>query len=209
MSPTDSLVDVFATDSLTRIFQIDFPNTSGDSLALSWRYIDGGWTEAWDVNLCDLGECYSRRAGRRRHARHGASRRRLPQAHRQLPSSRKGMCFLHFWVWPTGNQDALVNIYFDLRNGGVSAVQQPVAEGRQQQWSAYPVPANVGQPIRLTLPPHFNFETPVQLLDINGAFTPCQWDAGDQPALQTASLEKGVYLLIHKDLNPPLRIIME
>ena len=59
IEPTDSLVDVFATDSLTRIFQIDFPNTSGDSLALSWRYIDGGWTDGWDVNLCDLGECYT------------------------------------------------------------------------------------------------------------------------------------------------------
>lgn len=208
IEPTDSLVDVFATDSLTRIFQIDFPNTSGDSLALSWRYIDGGWTEGWDVNLCDLGECYTgvpADADMLAMGPEGAGYLKLIVNALEL----EGMCFLHFWVWPTGNQDALVNVYFDLRNGGVSAVQQPVAEGRQQQWSAYPVPANVGQPIRLTLPPHFNFETPVQLLDINGAFTPCQWDAGDQPALQTASLEKGVYLLIHKDLNPPLRIIME
>ena len=57
IEPSDSVVDVFATDSITRIFQIDFPNVSGDSLALSWRWIGGGWTEGWDVNLCDLGEC--------------------------------------------------------------------------------------------------------------------------------------------------------
>ena len=59
ITPTDSLTSEFPTDSLTRIFQIDFPNETPDSLGLTWRWIDGGWTEGWDVNLCDLGECYT------------------------------------------------------------------------------------------------------------------------------------------------------
>ena len=52
----------------------------------------------------------------------------------------EGECVLHFWVWPTGNQDALVNVYFDLRNGVVSGLSDP-------QWTAdialYPNPSGL------------------------------------------------------------------
>ncbi|MCH1575879.1 MAG: hypothetical protein L7S67_06355 [Flavobacteriales bacterium] len=208
IAPTDSLVDVFVTDSVTRIFQIDFPNTSGDSLALSWRYIDGGWTEGWDVNLCDLGECYTgvpADADMLAMGAEGAGFLKLIVNALEV----EGTCFLHFWVWPTGNQDALMSVYFDLRNGGVSNVLNPAPTPRQRQWSAYPVPAAVGQPVYISGPLDRDLTSSVQLLDMHGALTPCKWNAEGQPILQTEGLSKGVYLLIHKDLHPPLRIIME
>lgn len=208
IEPTDSLVDVFATDSLTRIFQIDFPNASGDSLALSWRYIDGGWTDGWDVNLCDLGECYTGVPADADMLAMGAEGTGFLKLIVNALET-EGECVLHFWVWPTGNQDALVNIYFDLRNGGISAVQSPFQADRQPGWSAYPVPAAIGAPIRLSGLQNDHGTPPVQLLDMMGALVPCTWAAGEESTLQTEGLSKGVYLLIHKDLYPPLRIIME
>lgn len=208
ITPTDSLVDVFPTDSITRIFQIDFPNASGDSLALSWRFIDGGWTEGWDVNLCDLGECYTGVPGDAdmlTMGAEGAGYLKLIVNALEL----EGACVLHFWVWPTGNQDALVNVYFDLRNGGVSFVQNPVHAAREPQWSVYPVPAAIGEPLHISGLENDHSAPCVQLFDATGALQPQQWTSGVQPTLQTEGLSKGVYLLIHKNLYPPLRIIME
>ena len=146
IAPTDSLVEVFPTDSLTRIFQIDFPNQTEDSLGLSWRYVGGGWTDGWDVNLCDLGECYTG----------------VPADAEMIPCAPdgagylkllvnalgiEGECVLHFWVWPTGNQDALVNIYYDLRNGGVSHIH---SAAKPPSLVAYPNPVRSGEEVRIS-----------------------------------------------------------
>ena len=126
IEPTDSLVTSFVTDSVPRIFQIDFPNQTQDSLGITWRRVGGGWTEGWDVSLCDLGECYSGVPS-------DADMMPMPQGEPDssnslsMPSTSKANASLHFWVWPSGNQDALVNVYFDL----ATAPSVPWLNGRR------------------------------------------------------------------------------
>lgn len=208
ITPTDSLVAEFATDSVTRIFQLDFPNETGDSLGLTWRWIDGGWTDGWDVNLCDLGECYTgvpADADMLPMGPEGAGFLKLIVNSLEV----EGACFLHFWVWPTGNQDALVNVYFDLRNGGVSTVLGP-ASSPGEHAQPYPVPAAVGQPVTLQGVNHHWDSKSVQLFTAQGALVPCSLDfSGAQPVLGTEGLTTGTYLLRYNDNLPPVRIIME
>ena len=207
IAPTDSLVAEFPTDSLTRIFQIDFPNETNDSLGLSWRRVGGGWTEGWDVNLCDLGECYTgvpADADMLAMAADGAGYLKLIVNALEL----EGTCFLHFWVWPTGNQDALVDVYFDLRNGGVSDIA-PAMLAPQTAARAYPTPARVGQPVMLSGITLSAERTSVQLYDMSGALHTCPIKkVGAITALETSGLASGVYFLKHSDL-PPVRILME
>lgn len=207
IEPSDSVVDVFATDSITRIFQIDFPNVSGDSLALSWRWIGGGWTEGWDVNLCDLGECYTgvpADADMLAMGAEGAGFLKLIVNALEV----EGQCFLHFWVWPTGNQDALVNVYFDLRNGGVSALQGPSLQPDGVR--VFPVPATVGQPVTLQGLNRTRLSASMQLFSMQGALVFCPIDlTGPDPVLETRGLVPGTYLLNHNESRPPVRIIME
>ena len=140
--PTDSLVEVFGVDSITRVFQIDFPNASGDSLGLSWRWVDGGWTEGWDVNLCDLGECYTgvpADADMLPMGPEGAGFLKLIVNSLEI----EGHCFLHFWVWPTGNQDALVLVYFELMNDAAVGISDALQSARTE-FSVHPIPCPVG-----------------------------------------------------------------
>lgn len=191
IEPTDSLVAEFPTDSLTRIFQIDFPNQTEDSLALTWRWVDGGWTEGWDVNLCDLGECYTG----------------VPSDADMLPIPEEGagflklivngldiegQCFLHFWVWPTGNPDALVNVWFDLRNGGVNAMSTV----SPRAVPVHPNPALAGQWVNLSMPTQENLNLTMQRLTPEGRLLFCtpEWSNG-RWRLSTAGWASGMHLL--------------
>ena len=53
--PTDLVAEFPRTASPH--FPDRLPEWTPDA-GLTWRYIDGGWTDGWDVSLCDLGECY-------------------------------------------------------------------------------------------------------------------------------------------------------
>ena len=191
IDPTDSLVAEFPTDSLTRIFQIDFPNETADSLGLTWRWIDGGWTEGWDVNLCDLGECYTG----------------VPADADMLPMPEggagflklivnaldmEGACFLHFWVWPTGDPDALVNVWFDLSNGGVNGV--PTAS--PSLLPVHPNPVHSGQWVALSMPPKDISNPMMQRLTPQGKLLSCtpEWSQG-RWRLSTEGWTAGMHLL--------------
>lgn len=206
--PTDSLVSVFEVDSVTRIFQVDFPNVSGDSLGLTWRWVDGGWTEGWDVNLCDLGECYTgvpADADMLPMGPEGAGFLKLIVNALEL----EGSCFLHFWVYPTGNQDALVDVWFDLRNQvGWTGVDQQVSMNRAPR--LYPVPANTGQPITLEMPPGPLSGEPVQLFDATGVLmtSEAQW-CGHTLRLETRDLPAGLYFLKYNSRMAPLRFTLQ
>lgn len=208
IAPTDSLVSVFGVDSITRIFQIDFPNESGDSLGLSWRRVEGGWTEGWDVNLCDLGECYTG----------------VPADADMLPMGPdgtgylklivnalewEGNCFLHFWVWPTGNQDALVHVYFDLRNDAQVSGFGHITVSDEGP-AAYPIPARRGTPVVIPCPAGYGRFQPVQLFDGRGALLPCMITRKEGfLELETGHLSPGMYLLKLNPERPPVRLIME
>lgn len=207
ITPTDSLVSVFAVDSVTRIFQIDFPNQTGDSLGLSWRWVDGGWTETWDINLCDLGECYTgvpADADMMPMGPEGAGFLKLIVNSLET----EGYCFLHFWVWPTGNQDALVNVFFDLRSdASVVSVSREVPNPRP---ILYPVPATSGTPLVLEWPGAKKHPSSVQLFGPTGALLSCtlQW-TGTHHLLNTENLPVGSYLLRYDPLEPALRFTLE
>lgn len=206
--PTDSLVEVFGVDSITRVFQIDFPNASGDSLGLSWRWVDGGWTEGWDVNLCDLGECYTgvpADADMLPMGPEGAGFLKLIVNSLEI----EGHCFLHFWVWPTGNQDALVHVYFDLMNDAAVGISDALQSARTE-FSVHPIPCPVGRPLHITGSTHGPDELCVQLFDAQGALVPCSVEGhGGDWSIETNRLSPGFYLLKLDEHKPPLRLLME
>ena len=205
ISPTDSLVEEFPTDSLTRIFQLDFPNATADSLGLTWRWIGGGWTEGWDVNLCDLGECYTgvpSDADMMPMPPDGAAFLKLIVNSLEV----EGNCFLHFWVWPTGNQDALVDVYFDLQNGGVNTIESLDVFSAPR---AYPNPVMSGQTVTLDgLNPFSPFA--VQRFGPDGKFHLC--DPSATPSgwtLSTTGWPAGQHWIQWSDSRPPVRLIVE
>ena len=206
ISPTDSLVEEFPTDSLTRIFQLDFPNETADSLGLTWRWIGGGWTEGWDVNLCDFGECYTgvpSDADMMLMPPDGAAFLKLIVNSLELD----GSCFLHFWVWPTGNQDAFVDVYFDLRNGGVNAIEylEPLATPR-----AFPNPIRSGQTVTLDGLNSPLSPSAVQRFGPDGKFHLC--DPSATPSgwtLSTTGWPSGQHWIQWSDSRPPVRLIVE
>lgn len=206
--PTDSLVSVFDVDSITRIFQVDFPNLSGDSLGLTWRWVDGGWTEGWDVNLCDLGECYTgvpADADMLTMGPEGSGFLKLIVNALEL----EGSCFLHFWVYPTGNPDALVDVWFDLRNeAGWSGID--VKTPTDPVPLLYPVPARPGEPITLVMPPGTLPGEAVQLFDGRGVLlsADAQWQ-GHRLQLETRELPAGTYILKYKGHMAPLRFTLQ
>lgn len=204
IAPTDSLVAAFPTDSLPRIFQMDFPNETTDSLGLTWRRIDGGWTEGWDVNLCDLGECYTGVPG-------FADMLPMPPEGAGFLKlivnalNTEGECFLHFWVWPTGHPDALVDVYFDLRNGAVSAVANAIMETASQ-----PHPNPVRSGANVTLPTEFSLSSaPMQRLGPEGRLYPCNATAGSAGwILSTEGWLPGQHW-IHIPNARPIRLVVE
>lgn len=208
VTPTDSLVEMFTTDSLTRIFQIDFPNQTEDSLALSWRWIDGGWTDGWDVNLCDLGECYTgipNSADMMSCPADGAGYLKLLVNALSL----EGECVLHFWVWPTGNPDALVNVYYDLRNGAVSQVSSALAEVPLVAW---PNPVQVGTQVVLSgsdTQTEFSSFT-MQRLDPLGTLHFCDVEGTAQGwRISTQGWSSGLHLLRAGDSGGLIRLIVQ
>ena len=121
----------------------------------------------------------------------------------------EGECVLHFWVWPTGNQDALVNVYFDLRNGAVSGLSDP-------QWTAdialYPNPVRSGAPVVLT-PPNFQANLSsrsMQRLGPDGKFHTCipSLDAAGW-SLSTEGWAPGLHWIQWSEFHAPMRLIVE
>jgi hypothetical protein len=113
LTPTDSLVVSAPADSTVTILQIDAVNEAPDSVAFTWRSIESTFTEGWDVNLCDLGECYD---GIPNSATMIPA---APGAHGYLkllvnPLQISGHGFWHFWIYPEGNLDAKQDLYFDM-----------------------------------------------------------------------------------------------
>ena len=206
ISPTDSLVSEFPTDSLTRIFQLDFPNETADSLGLTWRWVGGGWSEGWDVNLCDFGECYTgvpSDADMMPMPPDGAAFLKLIVNSLELD----GSCFLHFWVWPTGNQDAFVDVYFDLRNGGVNAIEFLEASPAPR---AYPNPVISGQTVTLDGLNSPLSPSAVQRFGPDGKFHLC--DPSATPSgwtLSTTGWPAGQHWIQWSASRPPVRLIVE
>lgn len=208
IAPTDSLVEVFGVDSITRIFQIDFPNASGDSLGLSWRWVDGGWTEGWDVNLCDLGECYTgvpADADMLPMGPEGAGFLKLIVNSLEI----QGQCFLHFWVWPTGNKDALVHVYFDLMADASVGVSGEMTVDRMGI-SVHPIPCPVGHPLHISCVADGPDPLRVQLYDAQGAFVSCRVEGHPGNwSIETNRLSPGFYLLKLDEKKPPMRLLLE
>ena len=204
IEPTDSLVAEFPTDSIPRIFQIDFPNESADSLGLTWRWIDGGWTDGWDVNLCDLGACYTG-------VPNSADMLTMPQNGTGFLKlivnalDMEGTCFLHFWVWPTNNPDATVDVWFDLRNGGVTEVStlNPMAV------AVHPNPVHSGQSIHLSMPSDREVQPCMQRLTPNGQLVSCTPERSVKGwHLSTNGWTSGVHLLQWTGSSRPVRLMV-
>lgn len=207
VEPTDSLVSGFVTDSVPRIFQIDFPNQTQDSLGITWRRVGGGWTEGWDVNLCDLGECYTgvpSDADMMPMPPDGAGFLKLVVNAFDI----EGECVLHFWVWPTGNQDALVNVYFDLRNGAVSTVDEPEAQRTPRAW---PNPIQSGATLSIDWP-ELDLEfspSAVQRLGPDGRFTSCTPSAMPRGwTLSTRGWPSGFHWIFGPNSKAPIRVVV-
>jgi len=208
VEPTDSLVSGFVTDSVPRIFQIDFPNQTADSLGITWRRVGGGWTEGWDVNLCDLGECYTgvpSDADMMPMPPEGAGFLKLVVNALDI----EGECVLHFWVWPTGNQDALVNVYFDLRNGAASAVAEQAVTEVPHAW---PNPIQSGATLSIAWP-HLDLEfspSSVQRLGPDGRFTTCTPTLTQKGwALSTQGWPSGLHWVFRSDSDAPIRVVVQ
>jgi len=129
ITPTDSLVTSAPADSILTIMQIDVVNEAADSVAFTWRLIQEVVPEGWDVNLCDLGECYDGIPN---------SATMIPaatDAHAYLkllvnPLAIVGDGFWHFWVYPEGDEDAKRDLYFRMSTYAVGvgelALENPI-----------------------------------------------------------------------------------
>ena len=119
VTPIDSIYETIYADSTISIFQIDLINATSDSLSLSWKLIEENVTEGWDYNLCDLGECYTGVPNSAEMQTFGASEAGFLKM-LVNPLAIEGYGFWHFWVYPTGDQDNYVNLYFSI-NASLSA----------------------------------------------------------------------------------------
>lgn len=113
LTPTDSLVVSVPADSTITLLKIDAINESSDSLAFTWRSIESNFPQGWEVNLCDLGECYSGipTSATMISAAPGSS------GYLKLvvnPLQISGHGFWHFWIYPAGDLDAKKDMYFVL-----------------------------------------------------------------------------------------------
>lgn len=91
--------------------QINVYHDLSDSAYISWRLIEDDYPEGWDVQLCDWQHCYSYlpflgdmlgvAAG-------GSGYVRLLVNPMNIP----GTGHIQFWIYPTGNMDAHVDIDF-------------------------------------------------------------------------------------------------
>lgn len=93
--------------------QINVYHDLSDSAYISWRLIEDDYPEGWDVQLCDWQHCYSYLpflgdmlgvgAG-------GSGYVKLLVNPMNIP----GTGHIQFWIYPTGNMDAHVDIHFYL-----------------------------------------------------------------------------------------------
>jgi hypothetical protein len=137
ITPTDSIAVVVNADSIYSNLQIDMVNELTDSLQLTWRLIEEIKPEGWAVNLCDLGECYSGVPGTADMQPAGPGE----NGYLKLvlsPLSIVGYGFWHFWVYPTGDEDNFVNIYFSVTSEVIDGVE--IVE--EKLWSVGPNPAS-------------------------------------------------------------------
>lgn len=140
VSPTDSIYSTINADSTISIFQIDLINTQPhDSLDITWKLISEDVTEGWDCNLCDLGECYT---GVPNSAEMQAFAPDEAGFLKMLvnPLGIMGHGFWHFWVYPTGDEDNFVNLYFSINAEIIDGVDNLVNESVGKQ-EVYPNPA--------------------------------------------------------------------
>ena len=113
VTPTDSIYDTINADSTISIFQIDLVNLEDDTLNITWKLIEQDVTEGWDCNLCDLGECYTgvpNSAEMQGFASGEAGFLKMLVN----PLGIVGHGFWHFWVYPTGDEDNFVDLYFSI-----------------------------------------------------------------------------------------------
>jgi hypothetical protein len=129
VTPTDSIFETVAADSLISMFQIDLINETTDSLHITWKLIEEDVTEGWDYNLCDLGECY---VGVPNSAEMQAFAPGEAGFLKMLvnPLSIEGYGFWHFWVYPTGDEDNFVNLYFSINASGTGPVFEKPLEAQ-------------------------------------------------------------------------------
>ena len=185
VTPTDSLVEVVNADSLYSNLKIDMVNELSDSLQLTWRLIEEIKPEGWAVNLCDLGECYSGVPGTADMQPAGPGEAGFLKLVLS-PLSIVGVGFWHFWVYPTGDDDNYVNIYFSV----TAEVIDGVVSLEEDHWKIGPNPAND----KIFISGDSN-ETPkmVQLFSISGSliieFLP------RSNFLDVSDLPPGIYLL--------------
>lgn len=140
VSPTDSIYSTIDADSTISIFQIDLINTQpNDSLNITWKLISEDVTEGWDCNLCDLGECYTgvpNSAEMQAFAPYEAGFLKMLVN----PLGIVGHGLWHFWVYPTGDEDNFVNLYFSINAEIIDGVDSLEHESVVQQ-DIYPNPA--------------------------------------------------------------------
>ena len=136
VTPTDSIHEIIYADSTISIFQIELVNETTDSLNLTWKLIEEEVTEGWDYNLCDLGECY---VGVPNSAEMQAFTSGEAGFLKMLvnPLSIEGYGFWHFWVYPTGDEDNFINLYFSINAFGTDGVL-----GVDRETLVYPNPAS-------------------------------------------------------------------
>ena len=126
VTPTDSIHETIYADSTISIFQIDLINETTDSLNLTWKLIEEEVVEGWDYNLCDLGECYVGVPNSSEMQTFSSGEAGFLKM-LVNPLSIEGYGFWHFWVYPTGDEDNFVNLYFSViasRTDGVLDVER-------------------------------------------------------------------------------------
>jgi hypothetical protein len=182
ITPTDSIFETVAADSIISMFQIDLINETTDSLNLTWKLIEEEVTEGWDYNLCDLGECYT---GVPNSAEMQAFAPGEAGFLKMLvnPLSIEGYGFWHFWVYPTGDEDNFVNLYFSINASGTGAIDEEVINAR-----VYPNPASDQFYIST------NDLQSVQLFNLNGSLiSELKSQSG---VFDISAFQPGIYFLV-------------
>ena len=182
VTPTDSIYETIYADSTISIFQIDLVNETTDSLNLTWKLIQEEVVEGWDYNLCDLGECYvgvPNSAEMQTFASGEAGFLKMLVN----PLSIEGYGFWHFWVYPTGDEDNFVNLYFSINASGTDGVLDI-----ERETPVYPNPA-INQIFIST-----NDLQSVQLFSLNGSLiSELKSQSG---VFDISAYQPGIYFLV-------------
>lgn len=187
VTPTDSIYETIYADSTISIFQIDLVNETTDSLNLTWKLIEEEVVEGWDYNLCDLGECY---VGVPNSAEMQTFSSGEAGFLKMLlnPLSIEGYGFWHFWVYPTGDEDNFVNLYFSINASGTDGVLDI-----ERETLVYPNPA-FNQIFIST-----NDLQSVQLFSLNGSLiSELKSQSG---VFDISAYHPGIYFLVLQNAN--------